>query len=209
MASALIIYGAGGHAAVVADAVRAGMDWTVAGFLDDDSLRTGEAYYGATIIGTRHDIVKLGIGRWIFGFGNCDRRRAAALDLPAATVVHPSAIVSPSATLEPGVFIGPGAIVNARAHLESHVIVNSGAIVEHDCRIGVASHICPGVRLAGNVRIGAAVWIGIGSTIRETITIGDNACLGAGSVVVHNIDAQAVAYGVPARVVRTRTALGS
>ena len=69
MPDALIIYGAGGHAAVVADAVRAGDAFTVAGFLDDDPARTGEIYYGATILGTRLDFPNLGEARYILGFG--------------------------------------------------------------------------------------------------------------------------------------------
>jgi len=35
------------------------------------------------------------------------------------------------------------------------------------------------------------------------VTIGDNAVIGAGSVVTHDIPANCVAGGVPARVIRT------
>ncbi|MDR2634484.1 MAG: sugar O-acetyltransferase [Clostridiales bacterium] len=52
------------------------------------------------------------------------------------------------------------------------------------------------------VRIGKNVWIGSGCQIMPGVTIGDDAVIGAGSVVTGDIPANAVAYGVPCRVVR-------
>lgn len=46
------------------------------------------------------------------------------------------------------------------------------------------------------------VWIGDGAIISKGVTIGANSVIGAGSVVVHDVPANAVAAGNPARVVR-------
>jgi acetyltransferase-like isoleucine patch superfamily enzyme len=39
--------------------------------------------------------------------------------------------------------------------------------------------------------------------VKDRITIGSGSIVGAGAVVVHDLPAHVVAYGVPARVTRT------
>ena len=50
--------------------------------------------------------------------------------------------------------------------------------------------------------IGNNVWVGGGVTVCPGVTIGDNSVIGAGSVVVHDIPANSIAVGNPARVLR-------
>lgn len=52
------------------------------------------------------------------------------------------------------------------------------------------------------VTIGNNVWLGGNVTILPGVTIGDNCTIGAGSVVTHDIPANTVAAGNPARVIR-------
>lgn len=52
------------------------------------------------------------------------------------------------------------------------------------------------------VTIGNNVWLGGNVTILPGVTIGDNSTIGAGSVVTHDIPANTVAAGNPARVIR-------
>lgn len=56
----------------------------------------------------------------------------------------------------------------------------------------------------GGVVIGDDVWIGGGCQVLDGVKIGRGAIIGAGSVVTRDIPDYAVAYGVPARVQRTR-----
>jgi acetyltransferase-like isoleucine patch superfamily enzyme len=64
------------------------------------------------------------------------------------------------------------------------------------------------VRLQGMtsapVHIGRNVWIGGKSTITKGVRIGDNAVIGANAVVTHDVPANAIAVGVPARVIKFR-----
>ncbi len=53
------------------------------------------------------------------------------------------------------------------------------------------------------VSIGNNVWIGGAVTILPGVTIGDNCTIGAGSVVTHDIPANSIAAGNPAKVIRT------
>jgi acetyltransferase-like isoleucine patch superfamily enzyme len=53
------------------------------------------------------------------------------------------------------------------------------------------------------VTIGDNVWVGDGAIISKGVAIGGNAVVGAGAVVMHDIPANCVAAGNPARVVKT------
>lgn len=66
----------------------------------------------------------------------------------------------------------------------------------------------PSLRMTGEatispVTIGDNVWLGSRVQILRGVTIGDNTVIGTGSVVTHDIPANSVAAGVPARVIRT------
>jgi acetyltransferase-like isoleucine patch superfamily enzyme len=60
-------------------------------------------------------------------------------------------------------------------------------------------------RTSVGVVIGGGAWIGAGAKILDGVTIGDQAVVGAAAVVRHDIPARAVAVGVPARIVSTRS----
>ena len=54
------------------------------------------------------------------------------------------------------------------------------------------------------VHIGRNVWLGAKVTVVRGVSIGDNAIIGANAVVTKDIPANAIAVGVPARIVRMR-----
>lgn len=101
------------------------------------------------------------------------------------------------------------------------VFINFGAVILDGAKvtIGRKTLIAPGVHIytAGHplnaddrdqyetcrpVTIGERCWIGGHSTICPGVTIGDRSVIGAGSVVTHDIPADSLAVGNPARVIR-------
>jgi acetyltransferase-like isoleucine patch superfamily enzyme len=54
------------------------------------------------------------------------------------------------------------------------------------------------------VNIGRRSFIGIGAVIPQGIAVGEDALLGAGALLLHSLADRTVAYGSPARVVRSR-----
>lgn len=52
------------------------------------------------------------------------------------------------------------------------------------------------------VRLGDNVWVGDSSIVCKGVNIGDNSVIGAGSVVTHDIPANVIAAGNPARIIR-------
>ena len=111
-----------------------------------------------------------------------------------ATLVSPTAIVTPLSRLGEGCAVMNGAIIN-RATLGRNVIVNSGAIIEHDCVIGENSFIGPGAVVGGFTSIGENCFIGLGARIGNGLTIGDNITVAMGAVVNKNLTEPGIYHG--------------
>ena len=196
--SGIILIGGGGHAKVVFDALRDG-DAGVRGFVDDSAhcALSGvlEHLGGVAGVDREHPV--------IVAIGDVATRRRVLGQIEGARVsgpvIHPSAVVSPSALLGDGVFVGPGAIINADARIEAHAIVNSGAIVEHDCRVGVNTHVAPGCVLGGGAVVGDDTLVGLGARVLPGVKIGAGCVVGAGAVVVESVETGATVVGVPGR----------
>ena len=58
------------------------------------------------------------------------------LTIPIATIVHPTAVISPFTEVGTGCTILANAVININAAIGQGCIINNGAIVEHDCIIG-------------------------------------------------------------------------
>lgn len=206
----LVIIGAGGHAGVVIDTVNARDCLRIHGLVDQDQKLWRSRRYGCDVLGGDDllaGIFAAGVHGAFLGIGmvrpSSLRRtcaeKAARLGFRFPSLTHPTAWISPSATLGEGAFVGPMAVVNSGAVLGSHAIVNSGAIVEHDCRVGDFSHVASGACLAGGVSVGTETLIGARAVVREGLSIGSRALIGAGAVVVRPVPDDVQARGVPAR----------
>jgi acetyltransferase-like isoleucine patch superfamily enzyme len=105
--------------------------------------------------------------------------------------------------------IGSGTFLNYGVSLSAHreVIIGSNCLIGNYVTImdndyhDLKEHDQQGRSAA--IHIGDNVWIGIRSVILKGVTLGDGCVVGAGSVVTSDIPPNAVAFGVPARVVRT------
>jgi UDP-N-acetylbacillosamine N-acetyltransferase len=207
----LVIWGASGHAAVVADIVRLQARFEIAGFLEDiDLSRHHTMFCGAPILGGGEQLDHLraqGIGFVLVCIGDCAARLrlaevALAKGFELATAMHPAAVVAEGAQVGPGTVLAAGSVVNPGATLGRNVIVNTCASVDHDCVLEDGVHISPGAHLGGGVTVGRGTWIGIGAVVRDHVMIGAGVTIGAGAVVVKDIPDGVMAYGVPARVVK-------
>lgn len=102
--------------------------------------------------------------------------------------------------------IGIGAVITCRAAItigENALIAEHVTIRDQDHCFGPGRITAQAGFTTAPVVIGNNVWIGAKATVTKGVTIGDNAVIGANSVVTHDIPANSVAVGVPARVIRT------
>ena len=201
----LLLLGAGGHGRVVAD-IAAATGWRGIAFLDDrwPALSQNLAW---PVLGNFGDIAARAADctAMLVTIGGNRSRLQTHRDLCERicfipTLIHPSAVVSPHATIGAGSVVMANAVINAGARIGEAVIINTAATIDHDCCLADGVHVSPGAHLAGGVDIGEASWIGIGSAIREGIVIGADVVVGAGAAVVADIDDRLMAAGVPATV---------
>lgn len=126
----------------------------------------------------------------------------SAMRIPTATLIHPTAVVSPFARISAGCTVLANAIININASVGAGCIINNAAIVEHDCTIGDFVNISPKAAMAGHTKIGSKTFLGIGCTIIDGITVGKSVVVGAGTVVIRDIPDSVTAVGVPAKVIK-------
>ena len=193
------LYGAGGHALVIADILRA-CGQTVTAIVDDNPAVTS---CGSMTV--HHGAIDSLAGLFIVSIGSNRIRRHIARCIAtgriAAAAIHPSATLSPSATVGAGSVVMAGAVIEAQAAVGRHCIINTGATVNHQCNIGDYAHLSPGATLCGNVSVGEGAWIGAGATVVPGISIGPWALVGAGATVIADVPAGCTVVGTPARPV--------
>ena len=113
------------------------------------------------------------------------------------------------------IVIGADTHIQPGCHIHSHLAeIHIGEKVEiaANCAFYNYDHgIAPGVpimeqalRTRGDIVIGDGAWLGHGVIVLQGVTIGDGAVIAAGAVVVSDVPANAIAAGVPARVVKHR-----
>lgn len=201
----LAILGASGHGKVVADAAELA-GWREVVFFDDawPGLKQNGPWAVAGDTRVLLDDFTLFDGV-VVAIGNNRIRLAKQRELLAAgasfaSIIHPSANVSPHASIGDGTVVFAHAVVNACAVVGDGCIVNTGAIIEHDCVIGDFAHISPNATLAGGVTIGKLVWVGASSSVRQLIEVGEAAVIGMGAVVTKAVPPGLTVAGNPASV---------
>lgn len=151
--------------------------------LDQFSAGEGECYFLGTTAPDRQKLVKEIRSR--FGITCC-------------TLVHPSAHVSPFASLARGVFVGAGSVVGPGVELREHAYVGQKVSVGHDAVIDPYARLQHGCNVGGFVRVGWAATIGSGATLMHELVIGDGASVAAGAVVIKDVPERVLVAGVPA-----------
>ena len=202
----VVIIGDGGHSKVIQEMVRT-LKYNIIAILDDkykNSVRNVNDITYAPI----SELDKL-IDSDVFivvAIGDNKIRRnlvqkTKKLTKNFLTIIHPKAVISPTAKIGDGTVIMPKAVVNADAIIEDHCIINTGAIIEHDNKICEFAHISPSATLAGNVEVGSGTHLGAASTIIPGIVVGSWSVIGAGSTVIRNIPSYCKAVGSPTRII--------
>ncbi len=203
----VVIYGTGGHAKVVRE-IFALKSVPVAGFMDPSVEKRGTMFLSRPVFGSEKLLAKsaypfdtaiIAVGKPLV------RKEMGALfeqhRVPLVSAVHPTAIVSPFASLGPGSVVSAGAVLAPGVKLGRSCIINTSAVVEYDVLLGSWAQIGPGAIVCGGVTLGEGSWIGAGATVIEGVTIGASVMVGAGAVVTRDLPDNVLAVGCPARII--------
>ncbi|MHA6485274.1 acetyltransferase [Paenibacillus sp. strain BS8-2] len=212
MSNTIVILGAGGHAKAVIDTIEQQADYRIIGLLDKGKP-IGEVVYGYEVLGdeswlddSNHTvdgaIVAIG-DNWTRGlvYQRVTRMRP---NLKFVTAIHPSADIAKGASIGAGSVVMAGAFVGSDTSIGEHSVLYSHSLVEHDSRIGDFVSFAPKSATGGNVIVGDYTAIAIGVSIIHGVTIGEHSIIGAGSTVIRDVASLSVAFGTPARVIRSR-----
>ena len=186
MSKRVIVIGAGGHGRSVAEAILLlGKDKLV-GFFDDGSAANARVWtypiLGRTdslhALRSLADAVVVAIGNNAVREKLHSQVRNAGFEL--LSVIHPTAFVSPTATLGTGCAVMAGAVVGTEALLGEGVIVNCGATVDHHCRVDAFGHLGVNACMAGGSMLGNGAWMQAGSALGHGVQVEDGAVLAPG-----------------------------
>ncbi len=203
----LLILGAGSFALEVLDIAEMAGGFEPVGFV----VSSERPVPGATHAGLPvywHEQIPFAPAECQVAAGIVSTRRRAfvesmlAREFRFASTIHPSAVVSRHARIEPGCVVNAGVIVSQGARVGPHVVLNRGCLIGHDDRIEPFATIGPGANLAGAVRVGEGSYVAVGAVVRDHLEIGAGAVVAAGAVVVRPVPTRALVAGVPARVVK-------
>ncbi len=134
-------------------------------------------------------------------------------------------------TIGNGVFIGRNTILsckngdidiadeanigfNSEIFSASRVSIGARTLIAAYCYLVGGDHdfsdptrsILEQARSSKGITVGADVWLGAGAKLLDGVTVGAHAIVGAGAVVREPVPDDAIAVGIPARVVGTRAA---
>ncbi|MGQ0745108.1 MAG: biotin/lipoyl-containing protein [Acidimicrobiales bacterium] len=212
LCTSLVIYGAGGHGQTLADLIetvnarpgpgRPGMIVAVLAFVDQ-GLEPGTRVEGTPVLGgddILDDLLPNGVMLAANGVGGIARpadrvaahHRLVAAGLALPVLVHPSAVVEPTAQMGDGCQILARAYVGSSARLGAGCLVNTAAVVSHGCHIGDHVNLSPGCLLAGDVTVGEGALFGMGVTVNLGVTVGPGARIGNSAVIKSDVPAGSI-----------------
>ncbi len=221
----IIVIGSSGHAKCVLDSIALAQKsrasdtadkFRVVGLLDDYREK-GERTGSIEILGAVSALPTLVGAYQLTGFivaigdnfaraAVISKVQALCPELDLVSAIHPSATVAQDAHIGAGTVVMAGAVVAPGCLIGRACILNTAATIDHESRMADYSSLAPRVVTGGNCQFGAFAAVGIGAIVSHRVHVGAHSVVGAGALVLQSIDAFSVAYGSPARHIRTRVA---
>lgn len=194
----VLVYGAGGHGLVVAQAALAS-GATVEYVFDDAPQKWGSQLLRVPV--GQYDLNRYPAIPLVLALGDNAQRRVVASQVahPFGTVCAASAEVAGLAQVGEGSQVLSRAVIGVEAQVGRHTIVNTGVIVEHHVVVADFVHLAPGAVLCGGCHVGEGTVVGPGVVIVKGKRVGKGCLLAAGTVVTEDVPDGMRVQGIPGR----------
>ena len=203
----LVIIGASGLAREVFDLANTcygtNPDFKIKGFLSDGPSNIEEMGY-PNVLNTVAGYIVEKDDVFFCAIGNVkDRKKTSEIILMKGgsfiNLIHPTAIISPSAKIGIGVAIKAFSSLASDVTIGNFVYLQSSVILGHDVSIGDYCQVNSFAFFAGYVKVEDLCVINAGAKLIQNIKVGTGATVGIGSVVLTRVKAETTVFGVPAR----------
>jgi len=211
----IVLVGSQGHAKVVIDILECEAKYSIVGLIDR-FREVGETTLGYGVLGAEEDIPRLAEHHSLSGiliaigdnhvrFTVTNKIAEICPDIQLVSAIHPDASIGRDVIIGQGTAVMAGTTINPGCRIGRSCILNTSSSLDHDSAMGDFASLGPRAVTGGYTEIGAFSAVGIGATVSNSLKIGPHAVIGAGSTVLNDIEAFSIAYGTPARIVRSRT----
>lgn len=202
----LVILGAGGLGRQVLAQLQVdyshGIDWVIAGFLDERGADTVPPSLYYPWLGHPQSFTPEPDHIFVAAIGDPVLREHQVAPL----VAKGAAFISVRTRCTLGVrsvygptFFGYDVNCGVDCSIGAYGFIDQDTLIGHDVVIGDYVHIAPRCVLAGHVKVGHGAVINSGALIARGVTIGERAVVGMGAVVFHDVAPGQTVVGNPAR----------
>ena len=205
----IIIVGAGGFAREVyywANDTFSKDNYKIKGFLSYNQKDLDGYNIKVGIIGNDDNYKIEENDRFIIAIGDIGIKKRAVNRLKKRgakfiSLIHPTAIIIPTAKIGEGVVICPYCLVSDDVQLDDFVMMNTYASCGHDVQVGKYCILSPYVALNGFVKLENEVFVGTHATVISYKKVGFQAKISANSVVMRNVPSKCMVFGVPGKTI--------
>lgn len=210
----IVIIGCGDSAPLAIEIIQEQQQFNIVGFIDCKEP-IGKVIFDYKIIGRDEDIGELTqkhcIDGAIIAIGDswtrykvASRLKELSPELTFFNLIHSSCIISKDAVLGEGILALPGCIIESGCKIGDHCYLGLRATLGHNGNFGDFVTILGGSLTGGYTDIGDLSTLTLHVTAFDRVKIGRNTVVGASSLVTRSLPDNVLAYGSPAKIIRTR-----
>lgn len=205
----IYLIGVGNYTEVIIElAIDCG--YAIKGLYHYNNERIGEDVLGITIIGCTDDLYKTDLHGKQFAVTMGENKlrsdiatRIRSLGGVTPNLIHPTAVVSTSATLGQGCFIHLRTKISTQCTLGNDCVIDFNSLVAHHATLGDACYMSSLAMVGSYCTIGKRVLFGMNSLILPLrLSLGDDCIVGGKANVTKSFPNNCLLVGNPARKIK-------